>query len=223
MSRDERVIGEEGLLFFGKMTGSISHELKNSLAIINESAGLLEDFTAMAARGVPLDPERLNMVASKLRRQVRRSDGIIMRLNRFAHATDKPLDRINLTELLDSVCQLAERLATMRGVTLEVVTPPEPVTLETSAFRLQNVIWLCIEFLLRRTELKGVFRLIPEPAATGVRVRISPEAPLPGDANLDDMLPPDRRHALLDGMGAALDIDKESRSLVLALTVAPTP
>ena len=33
-----------GLQFFGKMTASISHEIKNVMAIINESAGLLDDY-----------------------------------------------------------------------------------------------------------------------------------------------------------------------------------
>ena len=37
------MIAREGFQFFGKMSASISHEIKNALAIINENAGLLED------------------------------------------------------------------------------------------------------------------------------------------------------------------------------------
>ena len=36
-------VQDGGLFFFGKMSASISHELKNVLAIINENAGLAED------------------------------------------------------------------------------------------------------------------------------------------------------------------------------------
>ncbi|NNG12708.1 MAG: sensor histidine kinase, partial [Halobacteria archaeon] len=36
------------LRYFGKVTASISHELKNVLAILNEHTGLLQDLTAMA-------------------------------------------------------------------------------------------------------------------------------------------------------------------------------
>ena len=43
-------IGGSGLQFFGKVSASISHELKNVLAIINENAGLLEDPRAMLNR-----------------------------------------------------------------------------------------------------------------------------------------------------------------------------
>jgi hypothetical protein len=49
-------IAETGLQFYGKITASVSHEIKNVLAIINENAGLLEDFTFMADRGKPIDP-----------------------------------------------------------------------------------------------------------------------------------------------------------------------
>ena len=54
-----RIIAETGLQFFSQISASISHELKNVLGIINENAGLLEDLTLMAERGVPLDPVRL--------------------------------------------------------------------------------------------------------------------------------------------------------------------
>lgn len=48
-----------GIQFFGKMSASISHEIKNVLAVINENAGLLEDICFMADRGKPIDTPRL--------------------------------------------------------------------------------------------------------------------------------------------------------------------
>ena len=35
----------EGLRFFGKVNASISHEIRNALAVINENAGLIKDLT----------------------------------------------------------------------------------------------------------------------------------------------------------------------------------
>ena len=43
MNNQWDIIGGEGLQFFGKMSASISHEIKNVLAIINENTGLIED------------------------------------------------------------------------------------------------------------------------------------------------------------------------------------
>jgi hypothetical protein len=53
MSAKLEIVAETGLQFFGKMTASISHEIKNVLAIINENAGLLEDRDAATGKYVP--------------------------------------------------------------------------------------------------------------------------------------------------------------------------
>jgi len=45
------------VLVFAKISAAISHEIKNTLSIINENAGLLEDYAQMAEQtgGLPLD------------------------------------------------------------------------------------------------------------------------------------------------------------------------
>ena len=63
---------ECGLQFFGKMTASISHEIKNVLAIINENAGLLGDLALLAERGVAIEPQRLNDMSRTVMKQVSR-------------------------------------------------------------------------------------------------------------------------------------------------------
>lgn len=39
------------VLVFAKISAAISHEIKNTLSIINENAGLLEDYAQMAEDG----------------------------------------------------------------------------------------------------------------------------------------------------------------------------
>ena len=46
-------LGESGLRFFGKISASISHEIKNAIAVMNENAGLIKDLIMMAERGRP--------------------------------------------------------------------------------------------------------------------------------------------------------------------------
>jgi hypothetical protein len=48
--------GYDSLAFFGKVNASISHELKNVMAIISETAGLLGDLSEMARGGHPSIP-----------------------------------------------------------------------------------------------------------------------------------------------------------------------
>ena len=45
------LVSEESLRFFGAMSASVSHEIKNKLAVINEKAGLVEDIAVAMRSG----------------------------------------------------------------------------------------------------------------------------------------------------------------------------
>ena len=138
MSWNWEILGETGLQFFGKMSASISHELKNVMAIINENAGLLEDLTDMAGKGMPLNPERLKTAADRIMKQIRRGDDIVKGMNRFAHSVDEPLRQADLNDTLGLMATLSKRFASMRGVTLELEPPSRQVPVVTNPFFLQN-------------------------------------------------------------------------------------
>jgi hypothetical protein len=112
----------EGVRFFGTVSASVSHEVKNVLAVVNEAAGLLEDFTVMAERGMPIDPARLKRAARSIQGQVRRGDTIIKNMNAFAHSADAPEagedHETDLAETLRLAVGLFTRMADMRQVTL---------------------------------------------------------------------------------------------------------
>ena len=140
--------GECGLHFFGAVSASISHELKNALAIINEHAGLLEDLSALAERGRPIDPQRLQKVSANIARQVQRADGIIRNMNRFAHSIDAPISTVDVPDILRFVAGLTERKATMAGVVLNVDSAMAPFSAQTRPFFLLNLLWICLKALI---------------------------------------------------------------------------
>lgn len=147
-----------GLRFFGETTASISHEIKNRMAVINEQAGLLEDFLGMAARGEkPLDPDRLKRLAENVATQVSLTDGVIRNMNRFARSVDPLWRDADVAEIPPLSAALAQRLAGTRNITLDVPAPQGPARAETSPFLLMNLIWSCLDGLmaagLRETEI----------------------------------------------------------------------
>ena len=146
MNYDWNILGEAGFQFFGKMSASISHEIKNALAIMNENAGLFEDYASIAEKGISIDLQRLKSLAGNIRNQVQRADEIVRNMNRFAHSVDRAENAIEVGELLALMTSLAHRFATMRGVTLELKQPQKPVTITTNQFFLEHLIWLCLEF-----------------------------------------------------------------------------
>ncbi|MEJ2587640.1 MAG: histidine kinase [Deltaproteobacteria bacterium] len=141
---------ETGLKFFGAVTASISHEIKNRMAIINEQAGLLQDFVRMAEKGRQLDPERLMRLAGSIKTQVSMSDVIIKNMNRFAHSVDVFWQTADLDEVLLLVTALARRTADNREVRLEVRSPGTSIRVGTSAFYIMNLTWLCLDKLMQQ-------------------------------------------------------------------------
>lgn len=216
MPGNESVIGEEGLRFFGTMTASISHELKNALSIINEGAGLLEDLAAMSARGMALDPARLVPLGEKIRRQVQRADLFIKRLNRFAHTIDVPRGAVDLEQMLRQACELAERFAAMREVVLEVAPPPDPVCVTSAPFLLQNVLWLCLDVAMQSIDAGQHLRLEAEKTDAGARIRIgAPSGPAWPARGAE--LTGGRLTALLERLGADILFDEQKRQIAIDL------
>ncbi|WP_419785258.1 sensor histidine kinase [Pseudodesulfovibrio sp.] len=108
----------DGLRFFGRVSASVSHEIKNVFAVINEAAGLIGDFTLMAEKGMPIQPERLKKAADSIQGQVRRGDAIVRNMNAFAHSIDEDIREVDLAELAGLTVALATRMADMKQVRL---------------------------------------------------------------------------------------------------------
>ena len=219
MDLDWDIICESGLQYFGKMSASISHEIKNALAIINESAGLLEDLAALAENGVPLDPQRLRTHAGKITKQVRRADGIVKNMNRFAHSVDEAVKGVDLVETVGFVKALSARFAFMKEITLEEAPAPSaPVTLKANLFLLQNLIWLCIDFAMRCAGPGKTVILLTEGTGKGGKIRFSSLQGL-ADGPLEEF-PGEREKALLRALGADIVVDVRAGEITLIVSGA---
>ncbi|MFO7716706.1 sensor histidine kinase [Desulfosarcina sp.] len=144
MKDDSLTLAVEGTRFFGEICASISHEIKNTLAIINENAGLLQDMLQMNAKGLPLSPERLSGLSQSIARQVARGDRIVGAMNRFAHSADKPSETVDVDAVIRFIVDLAARLIIMRKAVVQIEAPPRPVTIVTHRFFLENLVWGCL-------------------------------------------------------------------------------
>ncbi|MBW2709877.1 MAG: HAMP domain-containing histidine kinase [Deltaproteobacteria bacterium] len=206
---------ETGLQFFGKMTASISHEIKNVFAIINESAGLLEDYSLMAEKGMPIDPERLKVVSDRVMNQIRRANGITTNLNSLAHSVDEFEKSIDLDETLKLAVGLAQRLADMRSVTLEIQSPSDFPTVITSPFHLQNLIWQVLDFAMDASGDKKTVGLTFETDPGSVKIRFTGIEAL---ANLPEaVFPTEKEAVLLKILGAIIHKDVNTREIHLIL------
>ena len=213
MDDKPEIIGETGLIFFGKMSASISHEIKNVLAIINENAGLLEDFTFMMDRGKPVDPDRLKNLARTIMNQVSRADLIIKKMNRFAHSIDDPVSEVDFNETLELITALADRLAAMRGVRLDINPSQNPVILKTAPFHLLNLLWLTLDFAMGAAGPDKTVEMTPSALSTGARLSFRHVGGLNESADAD--FPAESENALLARINAKLEVKAKEEEIVL--------
>lgn len=185
---------------FAKISASISHEIKNTLSIINENAGLLEDFAQMTEEGGGVSPERILSATKTIAKQVDRSNTIMKDLNRFAHSADTCLAHGNLEGTLSLVMALTNRQAAMKNITMTLDCPPD-ITLSTYLSLFESLIYLTLLTLFENSEEGSILSIkaIVEKENITVCFKIK---------NKDDLslstYPDDDQKLLADQVGASI-------------------
>jgi hypothetical protein len=77
---------------------------------------------------------------------------------------------LDLRELLTLTVSLARRIVAMRGFEVEVEKTEKPIQVRTDPFLLQNLIWVCLDFIMEACGSPESILLVPE--ATGDEARI---------------------------------------------------
>jgi C4-dicarboxylate-specific signal transduction histidine kinase len=159
--------------FMGKVTASLSHEIKNTLAIINESVGLMGDLLRKDAPGDWPPYSRLTTLLASVEEQVQRSAAIVKRLNQFAHSMDKSLVDLDLNETVRQTVILAQRFATLRRVNLETELDSKPLHLLSDPFRLLYVIFGFIERAINCSPKEAAVRVKTERSGEMFQVTVT--------------------------------------------------
>ena len=142
-------LAASGARFCGEVNASISHEIKNVMAIINENAGLLEDMVALHQQGAPFDDARLVKLARSVSRQITRANDIIGVMNRFAHSADHDREPVDIGETVQFMIKLTDRLVALQGHRFDLHLPEKAATITTSRFYLQYTIWCCLQAVMQ--------------------------------------------------------------------------
>jgi C4-dicarboxylate-specific signal transduction histidine kinase len=209
------IIGRGGVQFFGIISASISHDIKNVLAVLNENAGLLEDLVLAAEKGAPFNQERVKSLAGSMRKQIQRADLITKNMNRFAHSVDKPLSNIDLCETLELIVALSGRLADMRGVNLEPVYTTERIYITTNPFFLENLLWRCLDFAMTSVMEEKTVGIIVEEIEKSAQIKFTKlEGLIEAGKNI---FPTEQENALIRALEAEIETDPRAGIITLKL------
>jgi C4-dicarboxylate-specific signal transduction histidine kinase len=209
------IVAETGLQFFGKMTASISHEIKNVLAIINENAGLLEDLALMADGGAEIETQRLKNMSRTVMKQVGRADAIMKNMNRLAHSVDEAIKTIDLNDILELLLALSSRFASTRGVAVQPKLNEGPLRLKTSPFFLMNLLWLCLDFAMDAAGEEKIVELATQKTEAGIQVFFKGLGGLAGTPL--KLFPAEPEKGLCGLLEAELEVNPGNREIVVRI------
>ncbi len=215
MNDQTEPVGAAGLQLFGKVSASVSHEIKNVLAIINENAGLLQDFSYMIENGKFVDMKRFKTTADKIMNQVKRADQIVKKLNSFAHSVDQFKTTIDLQDSIALFVGLAERLAAKSLIKLETHAPADPIRIVTNSFLLHNLLWRCLDLAIATPSGEQLVELVVEKAEGGAAVTFKGMKKLAPDAA--QIFPSERDEALVKALSAEVTVDNQAGEIVIRL------
>jgi hypothetical protein len=142
-------------LFFGRITAAFTHEMRNVLAIIRESAGLMEDLMTLSQNDSFPHKERFVRSLTAIGTQVKRGIELSGRLNRFAHSTDEAEATVDLNQTLEEIVFLSERFARLKGVTLSLIPYARALTVVTFPIGLHMAVFGCLECCWNRMAAGG--------------------------------------------------------------------
>jgi signal transduction histidine kinase len=172
MSSQTDSIAAEGLVFQGRITASVSHELNNVLATISETAGLMADLTELADSGRPLDTAELRSCGKTIVDEVKRGFRVVKNLNVFAHSADDPVAEVDLGELVALVAGLSGYLSFSSAVDLQVSGGSGP-RLTTRPLLLEDLVYRGIIHAFRAAGPDGSIGVSTGSIPDGGRVVIS--------------------------------------------------
>lgn len=155
-------------VFLAKMTASATHELRNVLAVIKESAGLVEDLMLASQQQKPVNPEKLIRAAQRIDAQVGRGAELLTSLNRLAHGLDQAEEPLALAPHVRQIAFLCQRAARQRRARIEVGAGDGDRSIRANAMQLQMAMATAIECCLE---------LLPEESLIDVQVAGTAEHP----------------------------------------------
>jgi len=207
--------------FVAEVTAGTTHEIRNILAIVKESAGLIEDLIFAFNKCGSLDQEKLIRSLGRIDAQVARGADLLSNLNRFAHSLDHDQDAIDVAQEVEQVACLCRFRARRRRHLLEVQPGGQNLTAVVDPFRFQMSLFAAVGCCLEQ---------LPEGSTVSIstdRKGDRPTVEFTGQGGDEAVLPTptvatawSRLAELLAGLGASVEVTESAYGFRISLPAA---
>lgn len=183
-----KTLHNQEAVFFGRITASITHEMKNVMAVIRESSGLMGDFLGLPSSEEFEYHDKFQKQVSNIKDQINRGVDLIGLLNRLAHCPDSETADLDLDEQVNLIVSLSQRFARQKKLTLELLPSATPLGTITNPLKLQMALFAGIESCLKILAPGGVIRIQPLENEGKSAVRFECEGELSEAGNFSDQV-----------------------------------
>ena len=210
----EKEIGRicaEGFSFFGMTNRLISHELKNILAIISETLGLIGELVELSETSMKLEPGKLRSLSESVIEEVERANSIIRNMNTFAHSVDEFIREVDISQIVTLMIEFSKLDSASKNTKRRFVDS-EPCIIYTSPLFLGNLIYHVLNFSLHGAGPEKEIRVSFDSDDDGVKIIFSGIA-----SNIIAEFPTKKEVLLAEVLSAKVSLDTTARELSVVL------
>ncbi len=149
---NEQSIRAMQLRMIGKILSSLTHEVKNHLAFIKESSGLIGDIIGSKKSLTEQDLQQSMDILYSVTKQIGKTSELCSYLNRFAHRMDRPLSSYSVNESLEELIILLQKFASQKKIIIGKDFHKNCHTVYGDPTLLQFLVFCSIEEMFRRLD-----------------------------------------------------------------------
>lgn len=204
------------LRFLGKILAGFTHEIKNHLAIVKESAGLMGDMIKMGKSAESASGQYLEIVQS-IEEQIAKALVHFTYLNRFSHRMDTTFSTFNVNESLEELTALLHRFANQKRISLEKDLQKDLKPINGSPSMLQFIVFHFLEETMAKLDKNSRIIVKTEGMNSSVVIRIIPE----GNVLVTDAIKSECPHGIIDSIIKMLNgtITKQGEETTITLPI----
>ena len=206
--------------FVAEVTAGTTHEIRNILAIVKESAGLIEDLIHAFNKRGSLDQEKLTRSLGRIDAGVARGTEILSNLNRFAHSLDDAQAEIDVTREIQQVASLCQFRARRKRHLLQVQPGGQNLKVVVDPFRFQMSLFAAVGCCLEQLPEGSTVSISTDRKDDRLTVEFTgqggDEATLPAPTEATGWSP---LLELADGLGASVEVAESAYGFRISLSV----
>ena len=208
------------LSLIAKIIASFTHEVKNHLAFIKESAGLVGDIMESRKSLTKQDVQQSLNVLQSVKDQIGKTSDLCNYLNRFAHRMDKPFSTFGVNETLEELLVLLHKLSSQKRIILERDFDKNLPAIHSDPAKLQFLIFCIIEEKLRRLDNNSRIIVKSARSSGSITIEVIPRGNSVETVE-EGICPHEICQYLIKQLGGS--ISQEAEEIVVTLPVAGSP